>query len=261
VTGSIRNIKMVVAYDGTNFAGWQRQRNLPTIQQILEEAIGIMVREQVNLQGAGRTDAGVHALGMVANFSTSAGIPCTGFLLGLNSMLPSDIRIRAVADAEPGFHARKSAKAKTYVYNICTEPVQCPTKRLYSAHIPYNLDVEAINACLASLIGTHDFSSFEAVGSRDRSNENGRGAVRQIFEARASRSNGGDTVIITVTGDGFLRHMVRNIVGTVAEGGKGRMTVAEFQRILATRDRKHAGPTAPAHGLFLKEVYYREPDC
>jgi tRNA pseudouridine38-40 synthase len=261
VTDGIRNIKMVVAYDGTNFAGWQRQRNLPTIQQILEKAIGIMVREQVNLHSAGRTDAGVHALGMVANFSTSASIPCTGFLLGLNSMLPTDIRIQAVADAEPGFHARKSAKAKTYIYNICTAPVQCPTKRLYSAHMPYNLDVAAINACLASLIGTHDFSSFEAVGSRDRSNENSRGAVRQIFEARASRLHEGDTVMITVTGDGFLRHMVRNIVGTVTEAGKGRMAVADFQWILATRNRKHAGPTAPAHGLFLKEVFYHEPAC
>ena len=255
----LRNIKLIIAYDGTRYAGWQKQKKDPTIQGLLEGALTTMSGAPVTLHGAGRTDAGVHALGMVANFTTTANIPCTGFLKGLNSMLPADIRILTATDTDPEFHARRSACAKTYVYNICNTPVQIPTERLYSAHIPGNLDIDAIKDSLACIQGTHDFSSFEASGSRDPENTGGRGAIREILAARISRRETEDRIRITLMGDGFLRHMVRNIAGTLIQVGKGIITVQDFTEILAAKDRSCAGPTAPARGLFLKEVHYQPP--
>ena len=255
-----RNIKLVIAFDGTRYAGWQKQKNEPTIQGLLEEAITKMTATSVVVHGAGRTDAGVHALGMVANFATGANIPCPGFLKGLNSMLPADIRILAVKDTGPEFHARRSACAKTYFYNICTALVQIPTERLYSAHVPGYLDIEAVKDSLVCLQGSHDFSSFEASGSRDLGNTVGRGANREILAARIIQRKTEDRIRLIFTGDGFLRHMVRNIVGTLIQVGRGKITVQDFAQILAARDRTSAGPTAPAHGLFLQEVHYR-PMC
>jgi len=253
----LRNIKLVIAYDGTRFAGWQKQKNEPTIQGLLEEAVTKMATTSVVIHGAGRTDAGVHALGMVANFSTGTNIPCPGFLKGLNSILPVDIRILAVMETGPEFHARLNACAKTYYYDICNAPVQIPTERLYSAHVPGFLDIEAIKDSLVCLQGRHDFSSFEASGSRDLEKTAGRGAIREIFAARVSRSEIEDKIRITLTGDGFLRHMVRNIAGTLIQVGKGKITVKDFTQILAAQDRTCAGPTAPAHGLFLQKVHYQ----
>lgn len=252
-----RNMRLVIAYDGTHYAGWQKQKDNPTIQSQLEGAITTMIGTPAVVHGAGRTDAGVHALAMVANFSTGANIPCPGFLKGLNSMLPDDIRILAVAETGPEFHARRSACAKTYFYNICTAPIQIPTERLYSAHIPGDLDIDAMREALACLNGRHDFSSFEASGSRSPDNTEGRGAIREIFVGRISLPGPEGHIRITLTGDGFLRHMVRNIVGTLIQVGKGKITVHDFTEILAARDRTCAGPTAPAHGLFLQEVHYR----
>jgi tRNA pseudouridine38-40 synthase len=253
----LRNIKLIIAYDGTRYAGWQKQKKDPTIQGLLEEAIATMTNGPATLHGAGRTDAGVHALAMVANFASAANIPCPGFLKGLNSMLPPDIRILAATDTGPDFHARRSACAKTYFYNICNTPIQIPTERLYSAHIPYNLDIDAMEDALACLQGSHDFSSFEASGSRDPENTGGRGAIREILAARINLQDKGGRIRITLTGDGFLRHMVRNIAGTLIQVGKSAITVQDFKKILAAQDRSCAGPTAPAHGLFLKEVHYR----
>jgi tRNA pseudouridine38-40 synthase len=253
----LRNIQLLIAYDGTRYAGWQKQKKDPTIQGLLEGAITTMTGTPVTLHGAGRTDAGVHALAMVANFTTTANIPCPGFLKGLNSMVPADIRILTAKEAGPDFHARRSACAKTYVYNICNTPVQLPTERLYSAHIPNNLDIDAMKASLACIQGTHDFSSFEASGSRDPEITGGRGAIREILAARIDRQDEEDRIRITLTGDGFLRHMVRNIAGTLIQVGKSTITVQNFKEILAAKDRSCAGPTAPAHGLFLKEVLYQ----
>ena len=251
-----RNIKLIFAFDGTNYCGWQRQSSKVAIQQVVEEAIATMTQSQAKLHGAGRTDAGVHALAMVANFTTDANIPCVGFLKGLNSILPFDIRILDARDVEPEFHARLSVRSKTYVYNICNTPVQLPTKRLYSTHIPGKLDVEVISSCLECVEGMHDFTSFEGSGSRDLSITGGRGAVRQILDARAELFEGDEHIKITLTGDGFLRHMVRNIVGTAIEAGRGKITGEDFAGILEARDRNCAGPTAPAHGLFLQEIHY-----
>ena len=249
-----RNIKLLLAFDGTGYAGWQKQKAEKTVQGTIEERLAVMTGEAVCLHGSGRTDAGVHALGMVANFHTAADIPCQGFLQGLNSMLPKDIRVLAASDASPDFHARRDARGKTYWYNFTDRPVQLPTERLYAAHVPGGLDFEAMRRGLGRIAGTHDFSSFEGAGSRDPE-IGGRGAVRTITEALLE--DGGMHVHrIVISGDGFLRHMVRNIVGTVFEVGRGRLSPAEVAAILAARDRSAAGPTAPAAGLFLKEVFY-----
>lgn len=252
-----RNIRLLLAYDGTRFAGWQRQEKVPTIQGMLENAISVMTGNPTSLHGAGRTDAGVHALGMTANFLTLTNIPCAGFLKGLNSMLPADIRILGAEDVDPNFHARRSARGKTYIYNICTAPIQLPTDRLYSAHVPGDdFNIGVVGACLEHIKGMHDFSSFEATGSRNPNPDSGRGAVREILEAKVVDRDMAGEVEITITGNGFLRHMVRNIVGTLIWVGKGKISVADFAGILAAKDRSCAGPTAPARGLFLKEVHY-----
>jgi tRNA pseudouridine38-40 synthase len=253
-----RNIKLLLAFDGTRYAGWQKQKLMQTIQGLIEEKLRIMTGEELCLHGAGRTDAGVHALGMVANYHTAANIPCQGFLKGLNSMLPPDIRVLEASGVEAAFHARIDAKAKTYWYNFNNSAIQLPTERLYAAHFFADLDFEAMRQGLEYLQGTHDFSSFEGAGSRDRESSK-RGAVRTITEASLETlktgKTGGDHRFI-ITGDGFLRHMVRNIVGTVLEVGKGKRKQKDIKGILAAKDRSAAGPTAPAAGLFLKEISY-----
>ena len=176
-----RNIKLLLAFDGTRYAGWQKQKSMQTVQGVIEEKLRIMTGEELCLHGAGRTDAGVHAMGMVANYHTEANIPCQGFLKGLNSMLPPDIRVLEASEVEAAFHARIDAKAKTYWYNFNNSAIQLPTERLYAAHFFADLDFEAMRQGLEHLEGTHDFSSFEGAGSRDRKSSK-RGAVRTIIE-------------------------------------------------------------------------------
>jgi tRNA pseudouridine38-40 synthase len=253
----MRNIILKLAFDGTNYAGWQRQTDQPTIQENLEARLSQITDAPVALHGAGRTDAGVHALGMVASFETESKIPCDGLLKGLNSMLPEDIRILAVEDKDPQFHARISALGKLYVYQLLVGGICLPTERLYNHHIRHELDFEAMRPCLAQLIGEHDYSCFEAAGSRDPGYTGGRGAVRKITRAEMITGEGLPLPVrFEIGGDGFLRHMVRNIVGTVLEVGSGRMSVEDFRSVLEGKDRAAAGPTAPARGLFLQEVYY-----
>ena len=252
-----RNIRVVLAFDGTAYAGWQKQKSAKTIQGEIEDRLHVMTGEESCLHGAGRTDAGVHALGMVANFVTETAIPCQAFVKGLNSLLSADIRVLAAEEVAAGFHARRSARAKTYWYNLTTGPVQLPTERLYCAHVFTALDFAAMEAGLVHVAGIHDFSSFEGAGSRDTEMA-GRGAVRTVFTAGLMTMEPGKYCRFVITGDGFLRHMVRNIVGTMLEVGMGKVEPAEVAAILAARNRSAAGPTAPAHGLFLKEVHYVE---
>jgi tRNA pseudouridine38-40 synthase len=255
-----RNIRLLLSFDGTAYCGWQRQASDPTIQGEIESRLERMTGSAVTLHGAGRTDAGVHALAMVANFHTSATIPCPGLVKGLNSMLPPDIRILEASEAPAGFHSRFSARGKTYGYTVCTAPVQLPTQRLYATHVPHFLDAGLINASLALITGTHDFSSFEATGSREREEGEGagRGATRTLYLAEYQPVAGQpDAWRFRFTGDGFLRHMVRNLVGTLLLVGGGRLSPDRFAAILATRDRSLAGPTAPAHGLVLEQVHYQ----
>ncbi len=257
----LRNIKLVISYDGTAYCGWQKQLNQLSIQEVVEKDISRMTSESPVLHGAGRTDAGVHAYGMVANFHTNTTIPCDGFLKGLNSMLPKDIRIMHAVEAAPDFHARFSAMGKTYIYYLDNSPVQDPSERLYVYHVKTPLDLAAMKNCLTFIQGEHDFATFEAKGSRDLENPGKRGSVRRIFSATLNQNKQHpNKITIEITGDGFLRHMVRNIVSTLIETGKGVKTVAAFEDALVSKDRLKCGPTAPAHGLYLKKIYY-EKDC
>lgn len=265
-----RNIRLLIAFDGTAYSGWQRQKSAPTIQGEIELCLQRMTGAAVTLHGAGRTDAGVHALGMVANFRTRARIPCPGFLQGLNSMLPPDIRILEASEVPDEFHSRYSATGKTYRYTICTAPIQLPTERLYATHVSRPLDAARIRAALARVIGSHDFASFEGNGSRDPESGGfaGRGAVRILYLAEYSaQAAQPDTWYFRFTGNGFLRHMVRNLVGTLLLVGSGRITPDEFAAILQSKDRTRAGATAPAHGLLLEQVLYEslatatQPPC
>ncbi|HIP39121.1 MAG TPA: tRNA pseudouridine(38-40) synthase TruA [Desulfocapsa sulfexigens] len=253
----MRNFKLTIAFDGTTFSGWQKQLNAPTVQEELENALATITNDSVILHGAGRTDAGVHALGMVASFQTESQVPLPELLRGANALLPSAIRILSMDEVEHDFHARFSATSKTYYYHIETGTIQSPLTRLYAVHVPQELSIKAIQQSLEIITGTHDFASFEASGSRDKTITTGRGSVRTIHRAILSET-GKNSLRFEFTGDGFLRHMVRNIVGTILEVGKRRKTIKEFQTILAAKDRSTAAATAPAHGLCLKEVNYKE---
>jgi len=253
----MRNIKLTIAFDGTTFSGWQKQLNAPTIQEELEKVLATITNGSVVLHGAGRTDAGVHALGMIASFHTDSFIPLPKLLRGANAILPTAIRILKMDEVGHDFHARFSATSKTYYYDIETGTIQLPLTRLYAVHIPQKLSTEAMQQCLGIITGNHDFASFEASGSRDKSITTGRGSIRTIHRAILTEP-GKNSLRFEFTGDGFLRHMVRNIVGTILEVGKGRKTIEEFQTILAAKDRSTAAATAPAHGLHLKEVHYQK---
>ena len=254
----MRNIKLVLAYDGTAYAGWQRQLGQLTIQQAVEEAIARLTQAPAILHGAGRTDAGVHAEGMTANFETESAIPLVGLLNGLNSTLPEAIRVLTAEKVAHDFHARYNATGKVYEYTFMTTEIMPPCSRLYAVQVRGPFAGAAVRLCLPMLVGTHDFSSFEAAGSRDLSASGGRGAVRTIFAADLAEEKGKDSAVyrLTISGDGFLRHMVRNIVGTLFAVGRGRLFPLDFQGILVARNRSLAGATAPAKGLTLKTVLY-----
>ncbi len=252
-----RNIRLTIGFDGTEYNGWQRQKHAATIQGEIEKCLAIMTTSNITLHGAGRTDAGVHAEAMVAHFVTSTSISCQAFTKGLNSMLPEAIRIFAADEMPLDFHARFNAVAKRYQYTICTSRVMPPQQRLYALHFPYSLDFSKMQACLDLVIGKHDFSSFENQGSRDKDKPSRKGAIRTITQATLNSIDEHHQHFIFV-GEGFLRHMVRNMVGTILEVGRGQMSVAAFHTALLAKNRSLAGPTAPPHGLTLKKVYYEK---
>ncbi|MCP4340491.1 MAG: tRNA pseudouridine(38-40) synthase TruA [Desulfobulbaceae bacterium] len=251
----MRNIKLTISYDGTDFSGWQRQVNAPTIQGEIERCLTLMSNEKISLHGAGRTDAGVHAENMVAHFGTKSALSCKNLLRGLNSMLPGAIRVISVTDVDLNFHARFSAKGKRYQYSLYTGKIQPPQLRLYSVHVTDKLNLPEVDICLKLLEGTHDFASFENSGSRDKSISSGRGAVRTIHKAELIE-HPPFLLSFNFSGDGFLRNMIRNIMGTLLAVGRGKLSTTEFSEILKAKDRTMAAATAPAHGLFLKEVIY-----
>ncbi len=255
----LRTIRLLITFDGTKYHGWQRQLNGITVQGVLEKQLSLLCKKNIALHGAGRTDTGVHALGMVAHFHLRAStIPLKAFTDGLNSMLPQDIRILEAYDEEPEFHSRYNALGKTYRYDFFTGPLQQPTTRLYAAHFPGFFDPSLLIDGLQSITGTHDFSSFERVGSRNRDLRTGRGAVRTIYKATcALHTHLADHWSIQITGDGFLRQMVRILAGTLIEIGQGRRSPASIHTALIEGDRAKAGMTAPAHGLFLEQIYYQ----
>lgn len=250
----LRNLKLTLSYDGSDFSGWQVQPDAGTIQGTLASAIGRLTGENVLPQGSGRTDSGVHALAQVATFSTASPIPVENFLKALNDILPPSIRILEVKEVPADFHARKSARAKTYRYRIHRAAICSPFLARYVWHFPYPLDENAMTDAGAAIVGEHDFTSFAAVDPERGRENNEVSNVRTIFSSRFERQN--DEFVYTVRGSGFLHHMVRNLVGTFILVGKGTLQPQDIARILAARDRSAAGATAPASGLFLVSVEY-----
>jgi tRNA pseudouridine38-40 synthase len=247
----LRNIRLLLEYDGTAYHGWQRQLDAATIQGVLEAAVARLTQAPVALIGSGRTDAGVHARGQVANFRTASAIPLKAFHQGLNSLLPKDIAVLEAFEAEPSFHARKSARAKTYVYHILNRPNRSPLYRHYAWWIASPLDLAAMAEAAAVLTGEHDFTAFRASGS-DNLNP-----VRRVLAA-AWREEPGGWLVFSITATGFLRGMVRSLVGTMAEAGRGKAPPTILEKLLSSRARHLAGPTAPPQGLYLVEVFYGE---
>lgn len=246
-----RNIKLTIEYDGTDFSGWQRQSKRPSIQGEIQRAIQAVTREHVNVIGAGRTDAGVHALGQVANFTTVSRIRTDRFPAALNAHLPETIRILHAADVASDFHARYSATGRTYRYVILNRRAPSAILRRHAWHVPQPLDVDAMQRSAAAVIGTHAFTAFRGVGSDERS------TVCDLRTAEVARKD--EMVILTFEADRFLRHMVRMLTGTLVYVGLGKLPANEVGRILASEDNRRAGQRAPAHGLFLVKVTY--PDA
>jgi len=244
-----RKIKLVIAYDGTAYHGWQRQQNALTLQQVFEERLEKMLGGPIRVFASGRTDAGVHALGQVVHFMTRSQLDPGVVEKGLNSLLPDDIFVREAVYVGEDFHARYSARRKRYEYRILNTTIPDIFQRRYVWHIRKKLDNEEIRRGLSLVLGEHDFSAFRSSGSGNRN------PVRTMYHAELIEGNGG-LVRILMEADGFLRHMVRNLVGTLVEVGLGKMTAERFGAVLKSGDRHMAGPKAPAHGLFLVKVLY-----
>ena len=248
----MRNLKLTVTYDGTDFAGWQIQPAAATVQGTLSLAIGRITGEKVLPQGSGRTDAGVHALAQVATCQTDSVIPAANFVVALNDILPASIRVLSAEEVAADFHPRKSAVAKTYRYRIYRDGICPPFLSRYVWHYPYPLDESAMQDAAPLVEGEHDFTSFAAVDP-ERGRE-GISNVRQVFSSQWRRESA--ELIYEVRGNGFLHHMVRNLIGTFLPVGKGTLKPAEVTRILQAKDRSAAGATAPASGLYLVNVEY-----
>jgi len=241
-------LKLTLEYDGARFVGWQAQPDGRSVQEELEKAAARLCGEAVRVTGAGRTDAGVHARGQVASLCVRKELPLTAWTAGLNALLPEDLACVRAEVAPEGFDARRWARGKKYVYSILESQVRAPLLRGRAWEIRRPLDVAAMSAAAAQLLGTHDFSALRAADCPART------TVREIRELDVRRD--GSHIEISVRATAFLKHMVRNIVGTLVEVGHGRRAPDSLAALLDGRDRKRAGPTAPPHGLVLEEVYY-----
>lgn len=244
----MRNIRLTIEYDGTNYHGWQTQANAITVQSTIEKCIKKLTGEDCNLIGSGRTDVGVHALGQVANFHTNSKIPAEKFSYALNSLLPYDIVIISSVEVGPEFHSRFDAKAKRYIYHIYNSTFPSALLRNRAWHVPYSLDIALMEKASSYLKGTHDFAAFRAVGGTAKT------SIRTIMDISLVKKQ--RIIEIDVLGNGFLYNMVRIIAGTLVEVGRGKICPDSIPVILESRDRNNAGVTAPAHGLYLAEVVY-----
>jgi tRNA pseudouridine38-40 synthase len=249
----MRNLKLVLAYDGADFSGWQIQPDAVTIQGTLASAIGRVTGENVLPQGSGRTDAGVHALAQVANFVTASPIPTQNLVTALNDILPPAIRVLDAGEVRDDFHARRSARSKTYRYRIYRGAICPPFIARYVWHYPYPLDEDAMRDAAGYVLGEHDFTSFVAVDP-EHGSEGEISNVRSILSSECSKS--GQELVYEVCGTGFLHHMVRNLIGTLILVGKRTINPTDIAGILDARNRSAAGATAPARGLYLVGVNY-----
>lgn len=244
----MRNLKLTLAYDGTRFVGWQKQAVGESIQGLLEGALSRLEGAAVTVHGAGRTDAGVHAEGQVASAAVSFALDVGTVVRAVNAQLPPDVRVLAAEDVPPGFHARFSARSKHYRYQIATGAVASPFTRAYAWHVAEPLDREAMREAAAALVGTHDFAAFRSAGSDVAT------TVRTLL--RSEISERAAMLVYEVEGDGFLRHMVRAIVGSLVDVGRGSRRAGEMRSLLAGGSRGQAGATAPPHGLVLVKVVF-----
>jgi len=244
----MRNLKLTLAYDGTNFHGWQIQPNLRTVQGELQQALSRLFNHEVGVIGSGRTDAGAHAHGQVANVVTERSMDTDAVLRGVNALLSAEIRVLAVEEVDAGFHARRSARSKTYEYHIWRSPIVSPFHVRWVYGFRYPVDEVALDEATPMFCGTHDFTSFCATATEieDR--------VRTIYEAEWER--GEERWVFRIRGNGFLQYMVRTIVGTLLEVGQGRLEASRIPEIFEANDRRLAGPSLPAHGLHLIKVEY-----
>lgn len=245
----MRRIHLIVEYDGTRYAGWQRQINALAVQQVIEEKLKKLTGETIVITGASRTDAGVHAMGQSVHFDTASRIPADKFSFALNTMLPADIRIRYSEEVSPDFHARFSTRGKRYRYLMYDAPHAGALNRNTHAHIIYPLDEVAMDQAAKTLIGTHDFAAFAASGSIVKD------TVRTIYRADITRDD--HDIKLIIEGSGFLYNMVRIIAGTLIGIGSGKIAPDAFTRAIETGNRLDLGITAPAHGLTLMEVFYQ----
>jgi tRNA pseudouridine38-40 synthase len=244
----MRNLKLTLAYDGTRLVGWQRQAEGDSVQGLLEDALARFDGAPVTVHGAGRTDAGVHALGQVASAHVTCAHDVATLTRALNAQLPEDVRVLAIAEMPQDFHARFSARSKTYRYQIRHGTIADPFERAYVWHMPERLDVAAMTAAAGVIVGTHDFAAFPRIGSPTRD------SVRTV--THSTIADAGGHLTYEISGDGFLRHMVRAIVGTLVEIGRGFREPESMASVLRGSARGNAGPTAPPHGLFLVRVDY-----
>lgn len=247
----MKNIKITMEYDGTNYAGWQWQPDEPTLQGAVEKAIMRVTGEKLRVTASGRTDAGVHAYGQVVNFHTGAELKPHSWQGALNHFLPDDMTVLSAEEADPDFSARYSARGKRYDYIVLNRWTQSPLLRNRAWHVGFPLDVEAMRLAALHLIGEHDFSSFQASGC------SASHPVRELMLLEVRQA--GDMITFSLGASAFLQHMVRNIAGTLVDVGRGRFTPGEVGEILAARDRTIAGPTAPPQGLYLMRVFYDGP--
>lgn len=244
----LRNIKLILTYDGTAYHGWQMQQNAVTVQEKLYEAIFQILRHEATVQGCSRTDKGVHANMFCCNFKTENQMPCEKMIYGLNAVLPDDIRVLSCEEIYEDFNARFDCKGKEYIYKIWNSKIGNPFLREYALHYPYVLDTDMLNKQAKQFIGRYDFAAFCAAGSVVKD------TVRTITDCSVTRD--GDLITISVKGDGFLYNMVRIIVGTLLYIGSGKIEKDTIVDIIESKDRTRAGITAKAHGLYLNEVYY-----
>jgi tRNA pseudouridine38-40 synthase len=253
----MRYFKLTIAYDGTDFHGWQIQTGKPTIQGEIVNVLRRLTQGHVHLHGAGRTDAGVHALGQVGSFRTQSGLSAEEFQRALNALLPPTIRIVACEEVGPDFNARWSARGKIYRYRIYRGKVVPPMIWHYVLHYPFPLDEDAMRDASARFVGMHDFASFAAsTGSEDDDKE--RSTEREIYSVELVRTPDDEELVFTVSGRSFLRYMVRKMVGTLLDIGRGRLKPEDIDRLYELRDRSKSGPTVPPQGLVMVEVQHEE---
>jgi tRNA pseudouridine38-40 synthase len=253
----MRYFKLTIAYDGTDFHGWQMQANKPTIQGEIVNVLQRLTQEKIILHGTGRTDAGVHALGQVASFRTQSHLSAEEFQRALNALLPPTIRIVGAEEVGPDFNARWSARGKIYRYRLYRGKVVPPMIWRFVLHYPFPLDEEAMRDAAARFVGTHDFASFAAsTGSEDDDKE--RSSEREIYSTELVRTPDNEELVFTVNGRSFLRYMVRKMVGTLLDVGRGKLTPGDIDRLYELKDRSKSGPTVPPQGLVMVKVEHVE---